>query len=167
MISSINWEVVSIVACETTLRPKKRLRDERLIRVRKHSHIRRMNFRLNGCGVFRIDQGSHCPFSSIFAEKCTFFSLARSTMVWEHRFPAPSTHSSRPVSPTFLGVPWEFTVLLEVFGLHRVMQKTLRGFVVDLYEHLELRYPKLRLEESAYGLCLAAPEVNTYAGKHG
>ena len=47
------------------------------------------------------------------------------------------------------------------------MQKTLLTFVDDLYEDLELWYPKLRLEESGYATRLAAQELKTYAGKHG
>jgi protease I len=45
--------------------------------------------------------------------------------------------------------------------------KTLLAFVDELYEDLELWYPKLRLEEAGYATRLAAPELRTYAGKHG
>ena len=38
------------------------------------------------------------------------------------------------------------------------MQKTLLTFVDEIYEDLELWYPKLRLEESGYTLKCAAPE---------
>jgi protease I len=47
------------------------------------------------------------------------------------------------------------------------MQRTLLTFVDDLYEDLELWYPKLRLEEAGYGLRLAALELKTYKGRHG
>ena len=47
------------------------------------------------------------------------------------------------------------------------MKGTLLAFVDDLYEDLELWYRKLRLEEAGYATRLAAPELRTYAGKHG
>src|SRR5580765_8497939 len=47
------------------------------------------------------------------------------------------------------------------------MQKTLLTFVDDLYEDLELWYPKLRLEESGFTMTVAAREIKTYSGKHG
>ena len=47
------------------------------------------------------------------------------------------------------------------------MQKTLLTFVDDLYEDLELWYPKLRLEEAGYATRLAAHEIKVYQGKHG
>jgi len=47
------------------------------------------------------------------------------------------------------------------------MQKTLLTFVDDLYEDLELWYPKLRLEEAGYATRMAAVEIKTYKGKHG
>lgn len=47
------------------------------------------------------------------------------------------------------------------------MQKPLLTFVDDIYEDLELWYPKLRLEESGYEMRLAAAELKTYKGKHG
>jgi protease I len=46
-------------------------------------------------------------------------------------------------------------------------QKTLLAFLDDVYEDLELWYPKLRLEEAGYALKCAAPEIRTYDGKHG
>lgn len=54
-----------------------------------------------------------------------------------------------------------------VFWFNQPMQKTLLTFVDDLYEDLELWYPKLRLEEAGYSLRLAAREIRTYSGKHG
>ncbi len=45
--------------------------------------------------------------------------------------------------------------------------KTLLAFLDDVYEDLELWYPKLRLEEAGYALKCAAQEIKTYAGKHG
>jgi protease I len=47
------------------------------------------------------------------------------------------------------------------------MQKTLLAFLEDVYEDLELWYPKLRLEAAGYALKCAAPEIRTYTGKHG
>ena len=47
------------------------------------------------------------------------------------------------------------------------MQKTLLTFVDDLYEDLELWYPKLRLEEAGYATRMAALEIKVYRGKHG
>jgi protease I len=48
-----------------------------------------------------------------------------------------------------------------------MQNKTMLAFLDDVYEDLELWYPKLRLEEAAYMLKCAAPEIKTYAGKHG
>lgn len=46
--------------------------------------------------------------------------------------------------------------------------KSILIFVHDLYEDLELWYPKLRLEEAGYKTVLAGPEAKkTYHGKHG
>lgn len=47
------------------------------------------------------------------------------------------------------------------------MNRTLLAFLDDLYEDLELWYPKLRLEEAGYAMRLAAPEARTFKGKHG
>jgi protease I len=47
------------------------------------------------------------------------------------------------------------------------MKKPLLTFVEDIYEDLELWYPKLRCEEAGYAMRLAAPEIKTYQGKHG
>lgn len=47
------------------------------------------------------------------------------------------------------------------------MRTTLLGFVDDLYEDLELWYPRLRLEEAGCALRLAATELRTFTGKHG
>jgi protease I len=45
--------------------------------------------------------------------------------------------------------------------------KTVLAFLDDIYEDLELWYPKLRLEAAGYTVKCAAPEIKTYAGKHG
>jgi protease I len=45
--------------------------------------------------------------------------------------------------------------------------KTVLAFLDDVYEDLELWYPKLRLEAAGYALKCAAPEIKTYTGKHG
>jgi protease I len=45
--------------------------------------------------------------------------------------------------------------------------KTVLAFLDDVYEDLELWYPKLRLEAAGYALKCAAPEIKTYSGKHG
>jgi protease I len=45
--------------------------------------------------------------------------------------------------------------------------RTVLAFLDDVYEDLELWYPRLRLEESGYALKCAAPEIRTYTGKHG
>ena len=47
------------------------------------------------------------------------------------------------------------------------MNNTVLAFLDDVYEDLELWYPKLRLEEAGYAMKCAAPEIKTYAGKHG
>lgn len=47
------------------------------------------------------------------------------------------------------------------------MQKTLLTFVDELYEDLELWYPKLRCEEAGYATRLASTELKTFNGKHG
>lgn len=47
------------------------------------------------------------------------------------------------------------------------MPTTLLAFVDDVYEDLELWYPKLRLEEAGFGMKLAGPEIRTFSGKHG
>ena len=47
------------------------------------------------------------------------------------------------------------------------MPKTMLSFLDDVYEDLELWYPKLRLEEAGYAMRLAALELRTYTGKHG
>jgi protease I len=48
-----------------------------------------------------------------------------------------------------------------------MQKKTVLAFLDDVYEDLELWYPKLRLEEAGYALKCAAPEIKTYSGKHG
>jgi len=57
------------------------------------------------------------------------------------------------------------TVLENNFAMQK--NKTVLAFLDDVYEDLELWYPKLRLEEAGYALKCAAPEIKTYAGKHG
>jgi protease I len=58
--------------------------------------------------------------------------------------------------------------LLDFLENKSAMQnKTVLAFLDDVYEDLELWYPKLRLEEAGYALKCAAPEMRTYAGKHG
>src|SRR5213592_551163 len=47
------------------------------------------------------------------------------------------------------------------------MNKTILGFVDDLYEDLELWYPKLRLEEAGYTTRLAGLDLKFFRGKHG
>jgi deglycase len=47
------------------------------------------------------------------------------------------------------------------------MPNTLLTFLEEIYEDLELWYPRLRLEEAGYATRLAAPELRTYTGKHG
>lgn len=45
--------------------------------------------------------------------------------------------------------------------------KPILSFLGDIYEDLELWYPKLRLEEAGYKTVLAAEEIKTFMGKHG
>jgi protease I len=45
--------------------------------------------------------------------------------------------------------------------------KTVLAFLGEIYEDLELWYPRLRLEEAGFAVKCAAPELKTYAGKHG
>lgn len=46
--------------------------------------------------------------------------------------------------------------------------KTILALVDDIYEDLELWYPKLRLEEEGWKVVLAGPKAgNLYTGKHG
>ncbi len=47
------------------------------------------------------------------------------------------------------------------------MSQSILVFVGDIYEDLELWYPKIRLEEAGYKVLLAGAEKRTYAGKHG
>jgi protease I len=47
------------------------------------------------------------------------------------------------------------------------VQNQLLTFVDDIYEDLELWYPKLRLEEAGYRTVVAAMTPGTFAGKHG
>src|SRR5690606_27660590 len=41
------------------------------------------------------------------------------------------------------------------------------AFVDDIYEDLELWYPKLRMEEAGVRVDVAGPKIQQYAGKHG
>ena len=46
--------------------------------------------------------------------------------------------------------------------------KKILSLVDDIYEDLELWYPKIRLEEEGWTVTVASPEANrTYKGKHG
>src|SRR5690242_15890905 len=47
------------------------------------------------------------------------------------------------------------------------MNRTVLTFLDDVYEDLELWYPKLRLEEAGYSVRMAAKEIKGYSGKHG
>jgi protease I len=47
------------------------------------------------------------------------------------------------------------------------MNGTLLAFVDDVYEDLELWYPKLRLEEAGFPMRLTAPALEPVTGKHG
>src|SRR6266498_3648576 len=47
------------------------------------------------------------------------------------------------------------------------MQNVLLALLDDIYEDLELWYPKLRLEEAGYTVRLAAREKQIYVGKYG
>ena len=47
------------------------------------------------------------------------------------------------------------------------MNKSILSFVDDLYEDLELWYPKLRLGEAGYNTCLAGLELKLFRGKQG
>ncbi len=50
----------------------------------------------------------------------------------------------------------------------RSKMKAVLIFVHDIYEELELWYPKLRLEEAGFSTVVAGPEAKkTYQGKHG
>src|SRR3954468_5915665 len=47
------------------------------------------------------------------------------------------------------------------------MNRSILAFVGEIYEDLELWYPKIRLEEAGYRTWLAGEEVRTYTGKNG
>lgn len=47
------------------------------------------------------------------------------------------------------------------------MNRSILCFVDDIYEDLELWYPKLRLEEAGYTTRLAGPTLGPFTGKHG
>ncbi len=48
-----------------------------------------------------------------------------------------------------------------------LVQQTFLAFVDDLYEDLELWYPKIRLEEAGFAVKVVGPALRTCAGKHG
>ena len=52
-------------------------------------------------------------------------------------------------------------------SLNSDMNKTLLSLVGDVYEDLELWYPKLRLEEAGFATKLAGEELRTFTSKHG
>jgi protease I len=87
-------------------------------------------------------------------KKCKAFFSIRKAGIQERNF--------LPLIPVFL------LSLLRFLENNFIMQtKTVLAFLDDVYEDLELWYPKLRLEEAGYALKCAAPEIKTYAGKHG
>ncbi len=45
--------------------------------------------------------------------------------------------------------------------------KKILAFVDEIYEDLELWYPRLRLEEEGWTVAVAGPEIQRYSGKHG
>src|SRR6266850_382829 len=47
------------------------------------------------------------------------------------------------------------------------MSRLVLAFVGEIYEDLELWYPKLRVEEAGFVCKLAGEELRTYSGKHG
>lgn len=47
------------------------------------------------------------------------------------------------------------------------MPRLILTFLDDIYEDLELWYPKLRLEEAGWTTLAAAAELRSYSGKHG
>lgn len=47
------------------------------------------------------------------------------------------------------------------------MPRLILTFLDDIYEDLELWYPKLRLEEAGWTTLAAAAELRNYSGKHG
>jgi protease I len=51
--------------------------------------------------------------------------------------------------------------------IRHAKSKTLLAFLDEVYEDLELWYPKLRLEEAGCALECAALGMKTYTGKHG
>ena len=54
-----------------------------------------------------------------------------------------------------------------LFCFNQRVNKSVLAFVDDVYEDLELWYPKLRLEEAGFNTRLAGPALKTYGGKHG
>lgn len=59
-------------------------------------------------------------------------------------------------------------MLILPFQLRGHYLKKILAFVDDIYEDLELWYPKLRLEEEGHTVVIAGPVANrNYSGKHG
>jgi deglycase len=55
----------------------------------------------------------------------------------------------------------------EAFYGTAIMSKKILAFVGDVYEDLELWYPKLRLEAASYAVTMAGEELRTFTGKNG
>lgn len=47
------------------------------------------------------------------------------------------------------------------------MARSVLAFVGDIYEDLELWYPKIRVEEAGFTVRMAGEEIKSYSGKHG
>jgi protease I len=59
------------------------------------------------------------------------------------------------------------TTALKTENIMKLKGKRILCLVEDIYEDLELWYPKLRLEEEGAEVVVAGPEKKTYKGKHG
>jgi protease I len=80
--------------------------------------------------------------------------------------------SNRRVSAMVSGLSLgagELACPFKSFDKNYAMQKSkpVLAFLDETYEDLELWYPKLRLEAAGFAMKCAAPELKTYAGKHG
>lgn len=62
---------------------------------------------------------------------------------------------------------WPFILATPVFPQTHVSMKRILTFVDDIYEDLELWYPKIRLEEEGWQVDMAGPEIGAFTGKHG